>query len=110
MRKLVHRFVYLSRSDRRLVLEAALLLSARTVKPARRGLSALVLAAAVAGALGAALMAPELESTPAMQVEAPAAPGLWLAGLVFVAAIGAVVLLGYGERGALQAPRDEVSS
>jgi len=76
-----------------------LLLSARAVKPRKGGpvLGVLVAALFVLGAV--AWLAPELITPrPAPVVEPSAA--FWLAPLVFVAAIGVIGLLGYGERGA----------
>lgn len=87
------------------LLLAAMLLSARAIKP-RRGRPWLTLSAA--GAVGAALLwaIPDLAATPARIAMGPeAAPHLavtvLIAPLVFIAAAACLALLGFGERGAL---------
>jgi len=78
---------------------AGLLLSARAAKVYKRG--PVVLAAVTASAAGVAMLwaAPELGATSAPMMHAHGAIGPWLAALLFVAAMGCVGLLGYGERG-----------
>lgn len=82
------------------LLLAAMLLSARAVKPMRRGRPWLSMGAATVSA-GAILW-------PAAELGARAAPasemsglGFWLAPLIFATAAACLGLLGYGERGAL---------
>ncbi|HRP10715.1 MAG TPA: hypothetical protein PLK37_06755 [Terricaulis sp.] len=77
---------------------AGVLLSARAAKAMKHG--PIWFSAVAAGAVGAAIVwaAPELARAPA----APALSGAaapWLALLLFVAALGVVALLGFGERG-----------
>jgi hypothetical protein len=82
-----------------LVLMGAALLSSRTAKGGRGGLIAhgIGVAAAVAGAV---LIAPEwTERAPSDAAQAPTP--LWLSVLIFVAATACVVVLAFGERGAL---------
>lgn len=81
---------------------AALLLSARAVKPKRRGLAWITIAAAIA-ATGAMLWAlPELsQARPAPMVPQFNLSAL-LAFVLFPAIAAVVALLGYGERGALE--------
>ncbi len=81
---------------------AALLLSARAVKPKRRGLAWVTVAAAIVAG-GAMLWAsPELsQARPAPRVPEANLTAL-LALLLFPAIAAAVALLGYGERGALE--------
>lgn len=88
------------------LLLAALLLSARAIKP-RRGRPWLMLSAA--GAVGAAVFwaIPDMAAMPtriAMRPDvAPHLPvAVLIAPLVFVAAIACLALLGFGERGALE--------
>jgi hypothetical protein len=85
-------------------LLAAVLLSARAAKPGKRVLAITVLAAAIGGALATGFVAPEFALTE-RAAHAGASPALWLALIVFGAAIGAAGLVGYGERGAFQPRR-----
>jgi hypothetical protein len=88
------------------LLFAGVLLSARTAKPSRR-IAWLALVASVAGAGLFAFLAPELEEV-ATTVTHTGRFGFWLAVLIFVAAIGCVGLLAYGERGVLARPPSEL--
>jgi hypothetical protein len=77
---------------------AGVLLSARTAKALKHG--PIWFSAVAASAAGAAIVwaAPELAVAPAPPaLSGAAAP--WLAALVFVAVLGVVALLGFGERG-----------
>lgn len=81
---------------------AALLLSARAVKPKRRGLAWVTIAAAIAVA-GAMLWAsPELAHTRPAPIVPELNVSALLALLLFPAIAAVVALLGYGERGALE--------
>lgn len=88
------------------VLLACLLLSTRAAKPRRQGRPWLTITAAAAAAGAVLWAAPELgvpASTPirdAARFDLPLTASL--AALMFVAVAGAVALLAYGERGALQ--------
>lgn len=94
------------------VLLASLLLSTRAAKPRRDGRPWLTIIAAVAATAAVLWVLPELGPAP---TAAPTRPGgafdlgvtAWLAVLGFTAVAGAVALLGYGERGALQRARLE---
>ena len=83
---------------------AGVLLSARSAKAIKRG--PIWFSAVAAGMVGAVFVwvAPELATAPAPR-EMDAAAGPWLAALVFVAAVGVVALLGFGERGPFSEPR-----
>jgi uncharacterized MnhB-related membrane protein len=89
-----------------ILLMGGVLLSARTVKPRRRGapwLSTLAAALAAAAVLWAA---PDIAASPPIAA-APGGAGLALAALIFVAIAGCAAMLGYGERGVLEsAPED----
>ena len=91
------------------VLMAALLLSARAVKPRRRGRAWLTLAAALG--VGAVVLwaMPDVAVTPERISMGPdAAPRLAIfalvAPLLFVGAAACLALLGFGERGAFERP------
>lgn len=83
---------------------AALLLSARATKAFKRG--PVWLGGASAAAAGVAILwaAPEVRATAPPAAFAHGAAGPWIAALLFVAAIGCVGALGYGERGAFEPP------
>ena len=83
-----------------LVLLAAMLLSARSVKGGRRGHPWLSIGTGAA-MLGAILWAVRELGGSEVFVGAATQLGVWPAALIFVAAAGCVGLLGYGERGAL---------
>ncbi len=88
------------------VLLAAMLLSARAAKPRRDGRPWLTIVAAVATAVAVLWILPEMGPPSSAPTRTGGGFDLgvtaWLAVLVFVAVAGAVALLGYGERGALQ--------
>ncbi len=74
------------------------LLSARAAKALNHGPIWFTAIAAAATAVAVAWGAPELAAAPPSRgLDGAAAP--WLAALVFVAALGVVALLGFGERG-----------
>lgn len=83
------------------IVLGGVLLSARTAKTTGGG--AWVSAIAVVSGVGAAVaIMPEL-GAPTSLPSAPSAPiTLWLGALVFTCAAACVVVLGYGERGALR--------
>lgn len=84
---------------------SGVLLSARAAKRSKNALPITSALAIGAGVLMAVLVAPELETPRSAAPIEPA--GVWLTGLVFVAAVGCAALLGYGERGVLEAHRGE---
>lgn len=79
----------------------AILLSAPAAKPGRKAWPLVALIAALGAGVAVLFALPELAATDAVEPSNAAQPGLWLGGVVFVAAIGAVGLLGFGERGVL---------
>lgn len=81
---------------------AGLLLSARATKTYKR--APVLLAGVAATAAGAAMLwaAPELSAASPHLLHASGAVAPWMAALLFVAALGCVGLLGYGERGAFE--------
>ncbi len=90
-----------------LLLLAAMLLSARSVKGGRRGRPWLSIGTGAA-ILGAILWAVrELDGSEVNFAGAATQLGVWPAALIFVAAAGCVGLLGYGERGALHSSFSE---
>lgn len=89
-----------------ILLMGAVLLSARTVKPRRRGLPWLSMLAATMAAAAVLWAAPGIAALPPIAT-APSGLGLGVAALIFVAVAGCAALLGYGERGVLErAPED----
>jgi hypothetical protein len=88
------------------LLLAAMLLSVRAAKDARRGLPWLSLIGVAA--LLCAIWWPLLQLGPIVDADVEYVPtgfGFWTAPLLFVAGVACVGLLGYGERGVLA--RDE---
>lgn len=86
-----------------IILLAGVLLSARAAKAQHRGVLWLSLAAVALAIAAVASIAPELmNARAALRQFAEPTSGVWLAALMFVATIGAVALLGYDERGALE--------
>jgi len=82
------------------LMMAGVLLSARAAKAMKHGPIWFSAVAAAAVGAAAAWSAPELAAAPqAGALSASAAP--WLGALVFVAALGVIALLGFGERGPL---------
>lgn len=81
---------------------AGVLLSARASKAYKRG--PVLVAAVTAAAAGVAIVwaSPELQAVAAPVAISHGAVGPWIAVLLFVAAIGCVGLLGYGERGSFE--------
>lgn len=80
---------------------AGVLLSARAVKSGKRRLPLLHVLAMAGGVAAIAAIAPELTAD-APVLRAVPGSGVWLAALVFVAAVACIGLLGYGERGVLE--------
>jgi hypothetical protein len=79
----------------------ATLLSAPAAKPGRKAWPLVALAISIGAAVAVLFSLPELAATQGLQPP-QAQPGMWLAGVVFVAALGVVGLLGFGERGVLE--------
>jgi hypothetical protein len=86
------------------VLLAGLLLTGRAVKPRARGRPWISIIAAACAATAMLWAAPTLGIAEPIAAPRGGVP-LALAALVFVAVAACVALLGYGERGALAAPR-----
>jgi hypothetical protein len=89
------------------LLLAAMLLSARTVKPTRRGAPWFSLVAACLAGAGVFFAVPDLGPAPIFAAPPGGGLGMWLAPALLAAAAACVGLLGYGERGALQHPGDD---
>jgi hypothetical protein len=88
-----------------IILLAGVLLSARVTKAPARGV-AMLSAIGVAGAVIVVLhVAQDLPNAHAQSTGSGDPPGIWLAALLFVVAIGCAALLGYGERGVLEPRR-----
>lgn len=88
-----------------IILLAAVLLSARAAKAQHRGVLWLCLGAVALAIAAVASIAPDvLSARTALRQFAEPASGVWLAVLMFVVTVGAVALLGYDERGALERP------
>lgn len=83
------------------VLIGCVLLTARAAKPGRGRALWFGGGVAIAALALTAFFAPEFAEPARMARPDIGAPGLWLAGLVFVAIVGGVGLLGYGPRGIL---------
>jgi hypothetical protein len=81
-----------------------MLLSARAIKPLKRGRPWLSIAAASATALAMLWASRELGTVSHAAASATAPLGPWPAVLTLVAGAACVGLLGYGERGALGGP------
>jgi hypothetical protein len=85
------------------LLLAAMLLSARATRAARRRAPWFSILAAAAAGAGLWFIVPDLGPTAAPPPSAPhSALGAWLAPLILASAGACVGLLGYGERGAFQ--------
>jgi len=83
------------------IVLAVLLLSARATRSGKRTPPWITIAAAavLCGALFIGL--PQLPALPSRAAEAEPGIAFWLAGIVFVAGVACLGLLGFGERGAL---------
>jgi hypothetical protein len=86
------------------LLLAALLLSARTAKPRRRGRPWLTIAAACFAAAAVLWALPDLgaPATVRIALTQPSPITLWLALIAFAGVAACVGLLGFGERGAFE--------
>lgn len=85
-----------------------MLLSANSVKAARRGAPWLTLLSAIATAGVILAVAPELAATRPAPIAEPVGLPALLCALMFVAGLSVIGLIGYGERGALEGRgRDE---